>query len=249
VHELQHMISYNQHVIARGGNQEADWLNEGLSHIAEELASRSYELDPSQPRGTPDQLFPDSSQGFIVPNVLNALDYLQLPMLSSVTVFRDLGTLPERGAAWLFLRWLGDQKGDAIFRRLVETRATGWENLEAQSNEPFEQMFGDFALALYADLNPEVDRAELDDRYRFATRDFREIFQRFYDIGETVDPFPIMAGVLSHDGTTNGSMVQGTMDFYRLQGGTGNTVLRFTAQGGGALPSARSPQVGILRVR
>jgi len=249
VHELQHMISYNQHVMARGGRQEADWLNEGLSHIAEELVSRAYEMDPGQPRQTPEQLFPDSSQAYIVPNVLNALDYLEAPFASSVTVFRDLGTLNERGAAWLFLRWLGDQKGDEIYRRLVETRSTGWENVEAQANEPFQQMFGDFSLALYADFRPDVDRAGLDSRYRFLTRDFREIFQRFHDLGEISNPFPILAVPISHNETANGSMVQGTMDFYRLTGGSGNTNVSFTAQGGGALPAARYPQVGILRIR
>jgi hypothetical protein len=249
VHELQHMISYNQHVLARGGMQEADWLNEGLSHIAEELASRAYELDPSQPRQDPDQIFPDSSQGFIRPNVLNALDYLDATYASSVTVFQDVGTLNERGAAWLFLRWLGDQKGEGIYRRLVETRATGWENLQAQANEPFQQMFGDFALALFADLNPDVDRSGLDSRYRFESRDFRQIFQRFFDLGETSSPFPITAIPISHNETANGAMVQGAMDYYRLTGGTGNTMLRFTARGGGALPAARYPQVGILRIR
>src|SRR4029450_837428 len=38
VHEFQHMISFGQHVLARGAASEALWLNEGLSHIAEELA-------------------------------------------------------------------------------------------------------------------------------------------------------------------------------------------------------------------
>lgn len=249
VHELQHMISYNQHVMSRGGRQEADWLNEGLSHLAEELVSRAYELDPSQPRQTPEQLFPDSSQAYIVPNVLNALDYLQATYASSVTVFRDLGTLNERGAAWLFLRWLGDQKGEEIYRRMVETRATGWENVEAQANESFQQLFGDFSLALYADFRPDVDRTGLDSRYRFTSRDFRQIFQRFYDLGELSNPFPILAIPIGHNEMANGSMVQGTMDFYRLTGGTGNTNVSFTAQGGGSLPASRYPQVGILRIR
>jgi hypothetical protein len=43
VHEFQHMISYNQHKLVRGGADETTWLNEGLSHIAEELASLHYE--------------------------------------------------------------------------------------------------------------------------------------------------------------------------------------------------------------
>src|SRR5262249_18214392 len=67
IHEFQHMISWNQHVIVRGGNNEDTWLNEGLSHIAEEMGSRYYEhkYPPPTGRTDPAQLFPDSSQGFI----------------------------------------------------------------------------------------------------------------------------------------------------------------------------------------
>src|SRR2546430_1997068 len=36
VHEFQHMISFNQHFLVRGNFPEDLWLNEGLSHYAEE---------------------------------------------------------------------------------------------------------------------------------------------------------------------------------------------------------------------
>src|SRR5690606_1999410 len=139
--------------------------------------------------------------------------------------------------------------GDEIYRRLVETRSTGWENVEAQANEPLQQMFGDSSPALCADFRPDVDRPRLGSRYRFLPRAFREIFQRFHDLGESSNPFPILAVPITHNETANGSMLHGTMDFYRLTGGSGNTNVGFTAQGGGALPAARYPQVGILRIR
>ena len=41
IHEFQHMISFNQHVLVRGGDAEDTWLNEGLSHFAEELGARA----------------------------------------------------------------------------------------------------------------------------------------------------------------------------------------------------------------
>src|SRR5690606_25584398 len=85
--------------------------------------------------------------------------------------------------------------------------STGWENVEAQANEPFQQMFGDFSLALYADFRPDVDRAGLDSRYRFLTRDFREIFQRFHDLCEISNPFPILAVPISHNETANATMI------------------------------------------
>src|SRR3989442_1036971 len=36
VHEVQHMISFNQHFLVRGNFPEDLWLNEGVSHYAEE---------------------------------------------------------------------------------------------------------------------------------------------------------------------------------------------------------------------
>ncbi|MGH7521805.1 MAG: hypothetical protein ACREMI_11045, partial [Gemmatimonadales bacterium] len=47
IHEFQHMISFNQHVLLRNSSGEVLWLNEGFSHYAEELGGRSYEPDPN----------------------------------------------------------------------------------------------------------------------------------------------------------------------------------------------------------
>ena len=73
-HELQHLISFNQHVLVRGGAPEATWLNEGLSHAAEELVARMYDARYPAPlgRGTREQLYPDSAGPYIAPQLLNA---------------------------------------------------------------------------------------------------------------------------------------------------------------------------------
>jgi hypothetical protein len=42
VHEIQHMISFHQHVLLRGGSTEILWLNEGMSHLSEELAALRF---------------------------------------------------------------------------------------------------------------------------------------------------------------------------------------------------------------
>ena len=43
------MISYNQHVLVAAGSAEDTWLNEGLSHFAEELGGRSVPDAECQP--------------------------------------------------------------------------------------------------------------------------------------------------------------------------------------------------------
>lgn len=252
IHEFQHMISYGQHVLVRGGRDEELWLNEGLSHIAEELGSLLYERDPSQPRSTPDQIFPDSSQGFINGDMRNAYNYLRRSANTSVTLTQGGATLEERGAAWLFLRWLGDQKGDGIYRRLVETSLTGVRNVEDKAGEPFTQMFGDFSIAAYAyDGVAGVPANALPERYRFLSRNFRVIFKRFFDIGgsDFDRVFPIVPPRFVPGGTVTNSMVPGTATWYELRSGSAPRVaLSFGPGAGGGFDPALGAQVTILRL-
>ena len=50
LHELQHLISFSQHVVVHGGEPEYGWLDEGLSIVAEELGSVYYEKKCPGPR-------------------------------------------------------------------------------------------------------------------------------------------------------------------------------------------------------
>jgi hypothetical protein len=226
IHEFQHMISWNQHVLVRGSSTDEElWLNEGLSHIAEEVASLLYENDPTQPRSTTEQIFPDSSQGYIVGNYVNGFLYLSKSTDVSLTLFNNDGSLEERGAAFLFLRWLGDQKGTGIYRRLVETRLEGVANVEDKAGEPWARLFGDFMIAAYsADRLPGVTPTAVPSRYRFLSRDLRRIWQRFFDTRTTsvTRAFPIVPAALAPGGTTPATtMVPGTATWYLLTTGAG----------------------------
>ena len=255
IHEFQHMISFNQHVLMRGGQGEITWLNEGLSHIAEELGSKYYEAKYPAPQGRTDpaQLFPDSSQGFIVPDFENAYKYLRASSKHSVTTFGGLGSLEERGAAWLFLRWLGDQKGDQIYKQLVQTTRRGIDNVSAAAGEPFPALFGDFGIATYADSIDGVPRSAVPQRYRFTTRDTRQVFAKVCSTtllpGQTCPPAitPVSLGCA---GSSTQAMVPGTSTYFLVGGATGcsSTRIDLTAAGGGALPSTLQPQLAIFRL-
>jgi hypothetical protein len=255
IHEFQHMISYNQHVLARGGSEETLWLNEGLSHIAEELGSRVFEsrYPPPSGRADPAQLFPDSSQGFITGDMLNAYRYLATSSASSVTALSGAGTLEERGAAWLFLRWLGDQKGEGIYARLVQTSRTGTTNVEDKAGESFAGLFGDFATAVYTDSIVGVPRANIPARLKFTSRNFRRIFQRFFDTqtqGVTA-AFPFVPRPLNPIGVVTSSFVQGTMEYYRVdtQASQPSIALRFSRPDGSAFLANDAVQIGVFRLR
>ena len=248
IHEFQHMISYNQHVLLRQGQAEVTWLNEGLSHIAEELGSKYYEAKYPAPSGrtVATQLFPDSSQGFINPNFRNAYFYLLAPRQQSVTTFAALGTLEERGAAWLFLRWLGDQKGDQIYKQLVGTTRRGTDNVSAAAGEPFPALFGDFGIATYTDSIDGVPRTAVPERYRFRSRNTRQIFGRLFPLR----PNPIATTQLGCAGAATQRMLQGTSSYF-LTGapaGCSGTRLSMTADEGSALPPTLLPQLAIFRL-
>lgn len=253
IHELQHMISFGQHVLIYRGPDEDVWLNEGLSLIAEELGSRYYEdkYPPPTGRTNPGQLFPDSSQTYITNNLTYAYDYLAGSRDTSITTFKDNGTLSERGGAFLFLRWLGDQKGQGVFRRLVETNRTGIANVAAAASEPFANLFGDFGIAVYTDSLPGIPRGSIPARYRYTSRNLRQLFARLQSIGAVgPNPFPIVLDTIAPGQARQSSMVQGTMDFFTTltPAGESATTLRFARPDGLVLPSSLVPQVGIFRL-
>jgi hypothetical protein len=250
-HEFQHMISFNQHVLARRGSSEDVWLNEGLSLIAEEMIGRYYEELYPPSAG---QLFSDSAAMFIEDVAIDAFKYLFSSKVYSVTTFKDFGQIQDRGAAWLFLRWLGDQKGNEIYGRLVQTRLTSVANVQDKARESFPALFGDFALAAAADIRGFA-RGSLAPRYRFTPRpgglDYKTLFERLV-FSPKMAQNPIQLSALQpYAGAEATGMVQGTMAFFDLATATlpqSAIGLIFTAENGAAFPAVLGAQVGIVRV-
>lgn len=106
-HEVQHLISYYQHTIVRTGSSEASWLNEAMSHLAEDLVGYGRE------------------------NYSRYRLYLASPQ-SYALVSSGGPNLAQRGAGYLFLRYLYEQSGkSAVFlRNLIQTSATNVSNIE-----------------------------------------------------------------------------------------------------------------------
>src|SRR4029434_4510563 len=96
----------------------------------------------------------------------NAHSCLKTPGSTSMNALSGNGSLAERGGSWLFLRWLGDQKGESIYGRLVQTSRTGVGNVEDKANETFAGLFGDFTPAVFTDSIPGVARTAVPSRLR-----------------------------------------------------------------------------------
>ena len=257
IHEFQHMISWNQHVIVRPvpGTPEETWLNEGLSHVAEELGSLYYEnkYPPPTGRTDPTQLFPDSSQGFIGGDLFNSYGYLYYPDSVSVTLFKNGGSLEERGAAWLFLRWLADQKGSAIFGQLDQTSLVGTVNVATQAGESFESLFGDFAMAVYGDSVPGFPRTSAPARDRYVSRNLRTIYNRIYTTTQGTPnplphPFPLGTWTLPVAGKKASTLAIGSMTYWQVTMPSSGSEMRlyFAGSGGTSFPAGYAAQLTVF---
>ena len=204
---------------------------------------------PPSGRSTTTQLFPDSAGPFIQP-LLAAYYYLNFTRGHSVTSYTGGGSLEDRGATWLFLRWIASQKGENIFGRLVQTSNTGIANIEAQAREPFGALFGDFSAALVVDSIPGVPRSSVPARYRFGSRNIRQLMAREAVVEELTNPWPLPLYTLGIGGALSSNMIPGTMVHASITppaGGAGVT-LTFTAPQAVPLPAALGPQVTIFRM-
>ncbi len=256
LHELQHLISFSQHVVIHHSNPEYGWLDEGLSIVAEELGSLHYEqkCPGTACRTDPSQLFPDSSQGFVEDFLYDSYQYALLPDTASVTLHSDSDDgFSWRGGDWLLVRWLGDQMGTGIFKKLDQNTLTGVANIESSSGQSFPNLFANFALALYTDSLPGLSRTTAPAADRFASRNVRQMWNRLFNTsgGASDIPFasPLALFPISAD-TSLAILDPGTSSYFRLDTkATDATVsIQFSGAGGIALPAALKPQLAIFRL-
>jgi hypothetical protein len=134
-----------------------------------------------------------------------------------VTSFEDFGTLSERGAAWLFLRWLGDREGAGVYRRLVQSRLTGTENVAAVAGRPFPELFAQFGIAVWADSLPGLARDAVPLPYRFTSRTPRALFARLAAVGAVQGGFPVRPASLAGGAALSRDMKAGSLDYFELR--------------------------------
>lgn len=257
LHELQHLIGFGQHVVVSGGLPGASWLDEGLSIVAEELGSLHYEAQCPPPacRTNPDQLFPDSSQGFVQNFLFDSYEYAYLPDTASVTLESDadLGS-SWRGGAWLLARWLGDQNGgNAFFKRLEQGPSGGVADIEHATGQSFASLFADFGLALYTDSLPELPRTTAPAVNRFVTRNVKQLWARLYVTSgpspQIPVPEPVQLFKITAD-TSTAVLYPGTVTYFRLDtpANSATVSIRFAGPGGTAFPGALLPQLAVFRL-
>jgi hypothetical protein len=158
-HEFQHLINASRrlYVIETDNYDEEVYLNEGLSHIAEELLFyHRAQLAPRMNLGNSVLASGSAARAsfilFGLQNYGRYLEYLESP--ETRTPYNDNDELGDRGAAWAFLRYLADRRNgndQQLWYSLVNNDKVGLDNLrEVLGQDPI-PLFRDFAVSVYTD--------------------------------------------------------------------------------------------------
>jgi hypothetical protein len=157
-HEFQHLINGSRRIAINVSTSfEEVWLNEGLSHIAEELVYYgksgraplqnlgAAHILASQPQLDAYNLYMSNNYGRLV-------TWWQGPETSGPFAPND--DLNTRGAIWWFLRYAADRKGgtqSTFWNALAGTTQTGTTNLTNRLGENVMPWFRDWAAISYTD--------------------------------------------------------------------------------------------------
>ncbi|HKC46759.1 MAG TPA: hypothetical protein VKB63_04110 [Gemmatimonadales bacterium] len=250
VHELQHMISFNQHVLLRSGPEEELWLNEALSHFAEELGGRSFGIATTQ------------FSTFAIGDVRNAYQYLEATGSNFLVTTSGIGSLAERGAGWLFVRYLDDRfRSDtslaataAFTRGLLETSRTGAANVAARTGVGFDTLVAHWALANFVSDLDTVAAFQAPPELTYTSWRLRATYRSLHLQDPATFPavYPLAPPATSGPNVAvSGTLRSGSGVYVRAvqaPGAPGFT-LRLAAPGGGPLSAAVAARLGVIRIR
>jgi hypothetical protein len=227
-HEYQHLINAGRRIYVNNANSFEDtWLNEGLSHIAEEL------LFYKQSGFAPKQNLAASS--FTTQAQLNAINNDQIDNIirfevfmskpSATSVYAGNDSLETRGATWNMLRNLADHRAgtdaDTWFQ-LVNSTTTGQNNLARVFGTDYMTQIKNWAVSVFADDIPGMT----DTRYQAPSWNMRAIYPNLVDSqGNRLNKYPLQVLPLSDNSPVSTSVFAGGVAFIRFSvpaGGQGS---------------------------
>lgn len=166
-HEWQHQVNEVRRLYRVGGEPfEMPWLNEGLSHITEELIfDRATHLASRQRLGFstvaafgPADTLQRPFWNYMRQNSLRLATFLQSPGVASPVTAEP--TLAQRGAIWSFLRYAVDRAARdrhvdevVLWQGLLNSPVNGTSNLTRVFGDGWVAWMDDWAVSLYASLS------------------------------------------------------------------------------------------------
>ncbi|MEO7967000.1 MAG: hypothetical protein ABIT38_24135, partial [Gemmatimonadaceae bacterium] len=222
-HEYQHLINASRRIYINSAatDFEETWLDEGLSHIAEELLF--YARTSLGPRQDIDATFLRSNATYVsvfnedaIDNFGRVKDYMSAPSTSSP--YADNDSLSTRGGAWSFLRYAADQSSatdqSTIWRAIDNGPAIGLANLTAVFGSTLQQQFRNWGIALMTDNVSGVDA-----KYQMLSWDYRSIMVA---LSQTAT-YPLATLMWTNGSPTSVSIVGGGAAYMRFAVGATQT--------------------------
>ena len=217
-HEFQHLINASRRLYVNQGAApfEVVWLNEGLSHIAEELLF--YHEGMSGPKNNLSLTSLRASSklvsAFNVDQSSNAGRYqVYLSDPTKNSPIRGDDSLATRGATWDFLRYLADRKTTgggtdaSVWQSLVNSKTTGIANLRQVFGTNLGGLLRDWSVSHYTD-----------DVVTSVSADFSQPSWNWHSIYPALSgnsPYPLKVNQLS-TAPALGSLIPGSAAFYRF---------------------------------
>jgi predicted small lipoprotein YifL len=247
-HEFQHLINASYRIGANAPEFEDVWLNEGLSHIAEELMF--YRVSGLAPRGNitlaklrESQTYLDAVNAYQVSNLGRLIEYLEDPEARSPYAEDD--ELATRGATWQLLRYAADRSSTAeqtLWRRLGNSTSSGIPNFTAAFGDFFSHV-RNWATAQYTDDAVAQAPAE----YRHLSWHYRSLLPTLIN-NTNPPPYPLKTRSLVNGTPLSLTLRGGSAAYLRFGVGSGATGrINAMSSGGGALPAAVS--LTVVRTR
>ena len=249
-HEYQHLINAGRRLYVNNAPVfEDQWLNEGLSHVAEELLY--FKATKTAPRTNLDvnaviAAGTDAFSEFQGGNIGRLEEFLARPATTSVYGGDD--ELQTRGATWELLRYLADHKGSSdgdTWMQLANSTSHGQDNLRRVFGSNYMTQIRNWAVSVFTDDVSGVT----DNNFLQPSWNMRSIFPRLLDesTGRALGKYPLAVVPLSDAAPANLSIVAG-----------GEAYIRFTVPGGtsgsidwasGGLPVSPLVQFTVVRTR
>ncbi len=239
-HEFQHMINqgvrqYNPAVQAL----ETFWLNEGMSHLAEEVVGRAQRGFGDFQRLTYDDVNPNPSaandyNAFFRQNLTRFQRWMARPDTSAPISAKNKDQLAPRGASWAFLRYSIDQFSNGAARAFTKALAAGPQtdiaNLLARvPGTQFDQMITGWLVANYAD---GLSISGLPSRYGYMSWNIRNVLGNV-----SSGTFPLLINQLPGPYATQALSSSGNYFEVSRSNSSSTVQIKMTAAGGAPLSS------------
>ena len=219
-HEYQHLINASRRMYISTTAEEFEdvWLNEGLSHIAEELVFYSAsgkqprrDLDPAAIRTSAAST--DAFNSYVGANFGRLRQYLLKP--GAFSPYSPNDSLATRGATWAFLRYAADKQTTAessIWFQLANSGKTGFANLDAVFGANVMGLLRDWSTSVFTDNVPGIEA-----RYQQPSWKYRAMYNELFGT------YPLATVSLADGVARNVSLVGGGSAYVRFAVPAGGT--------------------------